>query len=162
MYIFRCFIVYQDTNDYYNDYSIVIFAGIMVNRNFFKHVVSIRFLLWRNWNQRLLLHQIRLRKKSHLPKLILSLKLQLQLQFQFSLYRATRKKKCPFHLSHSPEHRRFLHRCHLQSAPIMSSKRNILTTDEALLWAQSRCVRPPPLPVKCVATIPTACCQRTP
>ncbi len=158
MYIFRCFIVYQDTNYniYYNDYSIVIFAGIMVNRNYFKHVVSIRFLLWRNWNQRLSILQIRLRKKSHLPKLILNLKLQLQLQF--SLYRATRKKKCLLHLSHSPEHRLFLHRCHLQSAPIMSSKRNILTTDEA----QSRCVRPPPLPVKCVATIPTACCQRTP
>ncbi len=152
MYIFRCFIVYQDTNYniYYNDYSIVIFAGIMVNRNYFKHVVSIRFLLWRNWNQRLSILQIRLRKKSHLPKLILT--------SNSSAWTEQPERKSALHLSHSPEHRLFLHRCHLQSAPIMSSKRNILTTDEA----QSRCVRPPPLPVKCVATIPTACCQRTP
>lgn len=151
VYLFRCFIVYQDTNDYHNDCSIVIFAGIMVNKNSFTPVVSIRFLRWRNWNQRLSLHPIRLRKRSHL-----------QLQFQLSLHRAMRKKKCLFHLPHSPGHRLFLPLCHLQSAPIMNSKQSILPTDVALLLAQRRCVRPPPPPVKCVATIPTVCCQRTP
>lgn len=109
-------------------------------------VVSIRFLRWRNRKQRLSLHQIAL---------------SLQLQFQLNLYRASRKKKCLFHLSHSPEHRLFLPLCHLQSAPTMNSKLSILPTVEALSWAQSSCVQAPPPPVICVALIPTACCRRT-
>lgn len=153
MHIFRCFIVYQYTNDYNKAYSIVMFAGIMVNKNSLTPVVSNRFLPWINLNQRLSLHQ-RQRQRSHLQ-------LQLQLQFQLSLYRATRKKKHRFHLLHSPEHRLFLPQCHLQSAPIMISKWSILPTDVALLLAQRLCVQPPPPPVKCVAMIPTVCCQRT-